>query len=60
MKPVFTRQERYKFALLRERDELTYQIGLYSGWIAQKQRRIAHIDEQISEMERKAGDEAEC
>lgn len=45
--------DRFYHTLLRERDELTYQIGLYSGWIAQKKRRIERIDEQLTESERK-------
>lgn len=53
MKPVYTRQELHYFALLRERDELRYQIELYSGWIAEKQRRIGNIETEMAKLERK-------
>jgi len=59
MNPVFTWQERHYYALLRERDELRYQIELYSGWIAKKERRIGNIEVELAKFERKEGEAAE-
>lgn len=56
MSPVFTRQERLYYALLRERDELRYQVELYNGWIADKLRRIGHIEAEMTKLERKGDD----
>lgn len=51
--------ERLYYALLRERDELTYQIGLYNGWIEKKRSRIEYINGELTKYERKSTEDTE-
>jgi len=44
------------YALLRERDELTYQIGIWQGFIDKRNARLAEIDRQLAEYETKGRD----
>lgn len=52
--------ERRYYALLRERDELTYQIGVWNGFIEKKRARIEYIDEELTKYERRKTEDAEC
>lgn len=54
-----TEAERRYFALLRERDELSYQIGLYNGWIDKKRDRIEYIDGELTMYTRKSTEDSE-
>lgn len=47
------------YALLRERDELMYQIDIWRGFIDKRNARLAEIDRQLAEIERKEGGASE-
>lgn len=54
-----TDADRRYFALLRERDELTYHIGVWNGFIEKKRSRIEYIDGELTKYERRKTEDTE-
>jgi len=48
--------DRLYYALLRQRDELRYQVEMQTKWLAEKQAKLADVEARIAEYERKGGD----